>query len=121
MPKHVLPRVLAGLMLCASFAACAADYPTRPIRLVLPFPPGGGSDTLARILAPRMGEAMGQPWVVDNRSGAAGNIAAEIVAKAPPDGHTLLLTLNSVLTMNPALTAMANALRVGDHLVERLR
>ena len=103
----MLPRAVAWLMICASFVAsaavCAAEYPARPIRLVLPFPPGGGSDTLARILAPRMSEAMGQPWVVDNRSGAAGNIAAEIVAKAPPDGHTLLLTLNSVLTMNPAL------------------
>ena len=98
---------LIWLMLCAALVApaalYAAEYPTRPIRLVLPFPPGGGSDTLARILAPRMGEAMGQQWVVDNRSGAAGNIAAEIVAKAAPDGYTLLLTLNSVLTMNPAL------------------
>ena len=103
----MLPRAVAWLMICASWVApavlCAAEYPTRPIRLVLPFPPGGGSDTLARILAPRMGEAMGQQWVVDNRSGAAGNIAAEIVAKAAPDGYTLLLTLNSVLTMNPAL------------------
>lgn len=94
-------------MTCASVvtatALYAADYPTRPVRLVLPFPPGGGSDTLARILAPRMSEAMGQQWVVDNRSGAAGNIAAEIVAKAAPDGYTVLLTLNSVLTMNPAL------------------
>ena len=88
---------------CAAGAAHAAEYPNRPIRLVLPFPPGGGSDTLARILAPRMSEAMGVQWVVDNRSGAAGNIAADIVAKAAPDGHTVLLTLNSVLTMNPAL------------------
>jgi tripartite-type tricarboxylate transporter receptor subunit TctC len=94
-------------MFCASMIApgalFAADYPTRPIRLVLPFPPGGGSDTLARILAPRMTEAMGEQWVVDNRSGASGNIASEIVAKAAPDGYTILLTLNSVLTMNPAL------------------
>ena len=105
--KHVLPRALACLAICASFfgagALGAAEYPSRPIRLVLPFPPGGGSDTLARILAPRLGEAMGQQWVVDNRSGAAGNIAAEIVVKAAPDGYTALLTLNSVLTMNPAL------------------
>ena len=105
--KYVLSCMLARLMLCLSMIApaalCAADYPARPIRLVLPFPPGGGSDTLARILAPRMAEAMDQQWVVDNRSGAAGNIAAEIVAKAAPDGYTVLLTLNSVLTMNPAL------------------
>ena len=99
-------RAAAWLMVClgwAAGAAHAADYPSRPIRLVLPFPPGGGSDTLARILAPRMSEMLGQQWVVDNRSGAAGNIAADIVAKAAPDGYTVLLTLNSVLTMNPAL------------------
>ena len=94
---------LAVLLAGAPLAAPAADYPNRPIRLVLPFPPGGGSDTLARILAPRLSEAMGVQWVVDNRSGAAGNIAADIVAKAAPDGYTVLLTLNSVLTMNPAL------------------
>jgi tripartite-type tricarboxylate transporter receptor subunit TctC len=99
-------RALAWLLLClcgAPLAAHGADYPNRPIRLVLPVPPGGGSDTLARILAPRMSETMGQQWVVDNRSGAAGNIAADIVAKAAPDGYTVLLTLNSVLTMNPTL------------------
>jgi tripartite-type tricarboxylate transporter receptor subunit TctC len=107
MKSVALAQVLSGLALVASLAPAvpltAAEYPTRPIRLVLPFPPGGGSDTLARILAPRMSEAMGQQWVVDNRSGAAGNIAAEIVAKSAPDGHTVLLTLNSVLTMNPTL------------------
>ena len=97
---------VAAMTSAASVAATitpAADYPTRPVRLVLPFPPGGGSDALARILAPRMSEAMGQQWVVDNRSGSSGNIAAEIVARAAPDGYTVLLTLNSVLTMNPAL------------------
>ena len=90
-------------LLLASNAAQSAEASNRPVRLVLPFPPGGGSDTLSRILAPRLSEATGQQWVVDNRSGAAGNIATEIVAKAPPDGNTVLLTLNSVLTMNPAL------------------
>jgi tripartite-type tricarboxylate transporter receptor subunit TctC len=95
----------AALAIAAPVAAQtpASNYPTKPIRLVVPFPPGGGADTLARIVAPRMTEALGQTWVVDNRSGAAGNIAIEIVAKAAPDGHTVLLTLNSVLTMNPNL------------------
>ena len=87
----------------AAIGATPAPYPVRPVRLVVPFPPGGGADTLARIVAPRMTEALGQTWVVDNRSGAAGNIAVEIVAKAAPDGYTVLLTLNSVLTMNPGL------------------
>jgi tripartite-type tricarboxylate transporter receptor subunit TctC len=81
--------------------AQAGEYPDRPIRLVVPFPAGGGADSLARIVAPRLGEALGRQVVVDNRSGAAGNIGMEIVAKAAPDGYTALLTLNSVLTMNP--------------------
>jgi tripartite-type tricarboxylate transporter receptor subunit TctC len=85
--------------------AHAADpaYPTRPIRLLVPFAPGGGADTTARILTPRLHEAMGQAWVVDNRGGAGGNLAAEIVAKATPDGHTIFLGFNTVLTVNPTL------------------
>ncbi len=85
--------------------AVAADtaYPTRPIRLLVPFAPGGGSDTTARILTPRLHEAMGQAWVVDNRGGAGGNLAAEIVAKANPDGYTVFLGFNTVLTVNPTL------------------
>ena len=89
-------------LLIAPNHAHAAEYPARPIRLVVPFPAGGGADTLARIVAPRLGEALGQQVVVDNRSAAAGNIATEIVAKAAPDGYTAMLTLNSVLTMNPS-------------------
>jgi tripartite-type tricarboxylate transporter receptor subunit TctC len=84
-------------------ARAADPYPTRPIRLLVPFAPGGGSDTMARILSPRLHSAMGQPWVVDNRGGAAGNLAAEIVATAQPDGHTVFLGFNTVLTVNPLL------------------
>lgn len=93
--------LLAGLAL----AAGAAEYPQRPVRLLVPFPPGGGSDTLARILAPRLTERMGQTWVVDNRGGAGGNMATEVVATAQPDGHTLLLGFNTALAVNPALYA----------------
>jgi tripartite-type tricarboxylate transporter receptor subunit TctC len=106
MMRYPLTHALLFTTVIAGFVAInahAADYPTKPVRMVLPFPPGGGSDTLARILAPSLGEATGQQWVVDNRSGAGGNIAAEIVAKAAPDGYTVMLTLNSVLTMNPWL------------------
>jgi len=98
-------RVHACVLLALGLAAAApaADYPSRPIRLLVPFPPGGGSDTLARIIAPRLADALGQQVVVDNRTGAAGNIAAELVARASPDGHTAMLALNSLLTMNPLL------------------
>lgn len=103
---HPYARLItASALAVLSFAAgqvFAAEYPVRPIRLLVPFPAGGGADTLARIFAPRFGEALGQQVVVDNRSGAAGNIATEIVAKAAPDGYTAMLTLNSVLTMNPS-------------------
>lgn len=82
----------------------AADtYPTRPIRLLVPFAPGGGADTLARILTPRLHDALGQAWVVDNRGGAGGNLAAEIVARATPDGYTVFMGFNTVLTVNPHL------------------
>jgi tripartite-type tricarboxylate transporter receptor subunit TctC len=71
--------------------------------LLVPFAPGGGTDTLARIITPKLHAEFGQQWVVDNRGGAGGNLAAEIVAKAAPDGHTVFLGFNTVLTVNPAI------------------
>ena len=102
----ILQRTLLSIFaLCltalAAGAALAQDYPTRPIRLLVPFPAGGGADTLARIFAPKLGDALGQQVIVDNRAGGGGNIAMEIVAKAAPDGYTLILPLNSILTVNP--------------------
>src|SRR3954465_13396814 len=88
-------------------AASPADYPTRPVRVLVPFAPGGGADTLARIITPKLTEATGQQWVVDNRGGAAGNIAAETVARATPDGHTVFMGFNTVLTVNPSLYKLA--------------
>src|SRR5688572_2551447 len=79
---------------CASAAASdgtSAAFPARPLRMVVPFPPGAGADVVARMIAKPMSERLGQPIVVDNRSGAAGTMGTSIVAKAPPDGHTLLL------------------------------
>jgi tripartite-type tricarboxylate transporter receptor subunit TctC len=95
--------LFCGAVLEMSVYAADAPYPTRPIRLLVPFAAGGGSDATARILTPRLHEAMGQAWVVDNRGGAGGNLAAEIVAKAAPDGHTIFLGFNTVLTVNPTL------------------
>ncbi|HEX2826894.1 MAG TPA: tripartite tricarboxylate transporter substrate binding protein [Burkholderiales bacterium] len=90
----------AALALVAALIAAPAvaqPYPTRPIRLVIPSPPGGGTDTLGRLLKEGFTESWGQPIVVDNRGGASGRIAAAAVAKANPDGHTLLFTYGGVL------------------------
>jgi len=87
--------LFAALVLAAG-AACAQSYPTKPVRIVLPFAPGGGTDLLARIFAQRMQETYGQAFTVDNRAGAGGNIGAEIVAKAAPDGYTLMITSASI-------------------------
>jgi tripartite-type tricarboxylate transporter receptor subunit TctC len=84
-----LSCALAG-MIAASFAL-AQDYPSRPIRLVVGFPPGGGTDVMARLITPRMTEAWGQQVVIDNRAGATGIIGTDLVAKAAPDGYTLLM------------------------------
>ena len=81
------------------------DWPQRPVRLVVPFAPGGGTDIVARLLAPSLGDTLGQSVIVDNRSGAAGNIAMEIVARAQPDGHTVLVSNVSTASINPILYA----------------
>jgi len=83
----------------------AATYPSKPIRLILPFPPGGPTDIYSRLVAQKVSEAFGQQIVVDNRGGASGIIASEIVAKAAPDGHTLLFGGAGVLAVTPAVFA----------------
>ena len=98
--------LLFAFLLCCASVALAVDaqqYPSRPIRLVLGFAPGGASDTMARAIGTRLSEGLGQPVVIDNRAGAGGNIAAEIVAHSVPDGYTLLLGNNGVLAVNVSL------------------
>jgi tripartite-type tricarboxylate transporter receptor subunit TctC len=99
-----LPAWLCALALFVPTAAHADDaYPTRPIHIVIPFPAGGPSDIAARIIAQRMSEDWGQPVIVDNRPGANTIIGAETVAKAAPDGYTLLMAIDSTLVMNQYL------------------
>jgi tripartite-type tricarboxylate transporter receptor subunit TctC len=104
MLKRAMATVAGLLALaCAAGFAVAADYPTRPVTLVVGFTPGGPSDVLARIVAKKMGTILGQPFVIDNRPGAGGNIAGETVARAAPDGYTLLMGNNSILATNASL------------------
>jgi tripartite-type tricarboxylate transporter receptor subunit TctC len=87
----------------AAPAATAEPYPSRPITLVVPFPPGGSTTIIARILADRLSDALGRPIVVDNRGGAGGSIAARQVAKSAPDGYTLLLAFSATLAISPSM------------------
>ena len=93
----------AALPPVAIAAQPVAIYPTKPIRLVIPFPPGGGNDIVGRVLAERLGERLGQPVVADNRGGASTIIAADLVAHAPTDGYTLMLAPNTTLAVIPNL------------------
>ena len=97
-------------MLCmavGSSVASAQNYPSKPIRLVLPVAPGGGADVIARTVSQKVGVSLGQQFFIDNRGGAGGNIAAEMVAKAAPDGHTLVMVLSSH-TINQSLYKKLN-------------
>jgi tripartite-type tricarboxylate transporter receptor subunit TctC len=96
--------VLAALLICAATAAARADdYPTKPIRFIVPWPPGGGADITARIVGQRAGELIGQTLVIDNRPGAGGNIGAEVAAHAAPDGYTILFGYIGTHAINPGL------------------
>src|SRR5512134_532242 len=84
-------RILAAALLAAPLIALAQAWPSKPIRLVVPYPPGGSTDLLARTTGQKVGEALGQQIIVDNRAGAGGMLGSEIVARAAPDGYTILL------------------------------
>jgi tripartite-type tricarboxylate transporter receptor subunit TctC len=98
---------LSAAAAAAGFASAAEDaYPSRPIRVVVASAAGGGLDATTRIVAPKLSESMGQSWVVDNRPGAGGNVGADIVARAAPDGYTVLASTSTLLTVNPSLYKM---------------
>ena len=99
----IVGRIAGLAFLTAAAGAWAADYPVRPVTLVVAFTPGGASDVLARVLARAMEQTLGQPLVIENRPGAGGNVAGETVAHAVPDGYTLLVGNNAILATNRAL------------------
>ena len=101
---QILQRILlAALVAIATASASAQTYPNKPIRLVVPFPPGGTTDILARDAGQVLTQTLGQSVVIDNRPGAAGNIGSDVVAKSPPDGYTLLMATVSTHAINPGL------------------
>jgi tripartite-type tricarboxylate transporter receptor subunit TctC len=101
--KTRLQSVLALLLAAAAALAAAQPYPSRPVRVIVPYPPGSTPDIVGRTLSTRLQEALGQPFVVENRTGAGGNIGAEAVAKSAPDGHTLLVGVNGPAAINKFL------------------
>src|SRR5438874_9098262 len=100
-------RRLASLLLLATFGslACAQTWPSKPVRIVVAYPPGGGIDILGRQLAERLTAAWSQPVVVENKPGANTIVAADAVAKSPPDAHTVLLSTDATFSINPHLYA----------------
>src|SRR5260221_13848530 len=103
MSRNRFPRSsgVAALLLSLCAAGAWAQSPSRPIRLLVPNPPGGATDTIARVVAPRLGGVLGQPVVVENRPGSNGNLSSELAARAAPDGYTRLLGQDSQIVINP--------------------
>src|SRR5207247_7706687 len=115
MSRKMLTLVASILALVAAMPAVrAADYPTRPVTLMVAFTPGGPSDVLARILGKKLEQILGAAFVIENRPGAGGNVAAEAVAHAAPDGYTLLNGNNAILATNAALYKNINFDAQGD-------
>jgi tripartite-type tricarboxylate transporter receptor subunit TctC len=101
--KTIFTRSLAALAATLATAALAQGYPAKPIRIIVPFAPGGNVDITARLVAPGLTEALGQPVIIENKPGAGGTIGADSVVKSPPDGYTLLMGSNSTFSVAPNL------------------
>src|ERR671937_841319 len=102
-----MPRLLAFLACIAATAAIAQPYPAKPVRIMVGASPGGGTDIIARLLADKFADSLKQPFIVENRPGASNTIAADVTAKAPADGHTLLVATNTAQAIAPHLIKLA--------------
>jgi tripartite-type tricarboxylate transporter receptor subunit TctC len=96
-------RVVSFLAVLAPAAALAQAYPSKPVRLIVPFAPGGTTDVLARLLAQKLGEGLGQQFVIENRPGAGGNIGTELAVRSPGDGYTLVMSFDGTMAINPSV------------------
>ncbi len=103
----ILVRILLGLALLLPSFAAAEDFPSKPIRLIVPFPPGGPNDIIARVVGQRMSEITKQPVIIDNRGGQAGVLGTDAVAKSAPDGYTIAITSASSLAISPTMEKIA--------------
>jgi tripartite-type tricarboxylate transporter receptor subunit TctC len=108
MKRFLVLGIVAWATVATSSAAWAQSYPSRPIRFIVPFPPGGSTDTYSRIIAGKLSEGLGQQLVLDNRAGAAGSLGAELAAKAAPDGYTIVLGQDGNLVVGQAVRAKKN-------------
>ena len=110
MAQRTIASLIASAIAIAASAAihAQAPYPSRPIRFIVPFPPGGSTDTYSRIIGVKLSEALGQPMVIDNRAGAAGSLGAELTAKSPPDGYTIVLGQESNMVVGQAVRKVKN-------------
>jgi tripartite-type tricarboxylate transporter receptor subunit TctC len=107
MKFKIAGAIWSGALIVTSFiagpVAAQGAYPTKTIRWIVPWPPGGGADVLSRMLSPKLSEALKQQIVIDNRGGAAGNIGAEMAAKSPPDGYTIVFAYSGTHAINPSI------------------
>jgi tripartite-type tricarboxylate transporter receptor subunit TctC len=102
---EALKRLAALVLSCAAGAAAAQAYPNKPVKVIVPFAPGGNLDVTARLIGEHMARTLGQPFVVENRAGAGGAIGSEVVAKSPPDGYTLVIGTSGTMVVSPLLIA----------------
>ena len=101
-------RFLIASLICSATSVCAQTYPNKPVKLVVPYGAGSATDTVARQVGQLLSEALGQQFIVDNKAGANGSIGAEFVAKAAPDGYTLIMSTNTPHAANPSLMKKIN-------------